>query len=48
MKAVYTVCDVVDELTTCQRRVKGLGLTDVLQPYIAKNFDEYMGGVDIA
>lgn len=48
MKILYTLPEIVDELTHCKRRLKGSGTAILQQPYIAKNFDEFMGGVDIA
>lgn len=47
-KAVYSITDLVDELTTCSRKLKGKGKTPVLQPLIAQQFNDFMGGVDVA
>lgn len=47
MLVMFSVPDIVDDLTVCQRRIKDVGVTSLLQPYIAKNFDENMGGVDL-
>lgn len=48
MRVLYTIPEIVDELTNCQRRLKEKGTTTILQPLIAQVFDDYMGGVDVA
>lgn len=45
---LYTTPEVVDELYTCRRRIKGKGMRNILQPYVAKKFDDMMCGVDLA
>lgn len=48
MMVLYSIPEVVDQISVCQRKIKGKGLTDLLQPFIARTFDEFMCGVDIA
>lgn len=48
MLVLYTLPEVTDQLTQCERRIKDKGKVILQQPLIARTFDEYMGGVDIA
>lgn len=48
MKVLYSLPEITDQLTQCQRHIKDKGQTVLQQPLISKNFDEFMGGVDVA
>lgn len=47
MKVLYNKPEIVDQLTVCSRRLKGKKSVNLVQPLIAKDFDEYMGGIDL-
>lgn len=47
MLVLYSTPETVDEMTTCNRKSKGKGVVEIIQPLIAQQFDDFMGGVDV-